>query len=147
MIDALLGQLARDPAADIDVAEVALYLATDEYPDLSVPEYLARLDELAGQARLLLAGRLRRQTLRLARFLFDDEGFRGNRAEYYDPRNSYLNDVLARKLGIPITLSVLAIGVARRIGLDVVGVGLPGHFIAQAIGGAEDDMLLSLPGA
>ena len=58
-------------------------------------------------------------------FLFEEEGFRGNGEEYYDPRNSFLNDVLARRLGIPITLSVITIEVARRVGLAVEGVGLP----------------------
>jgi regulator of sirC expression with transglutaminase-like and TPR domain len=69
---------------------------------------------------------------RLSRFLFEAEGFRGNSEDYYDPRNSCLNDVLDRKLGIPITLSVLMMEIGRRVGLDVDGVGLPGHFIVGA---------------
>ena len=71
-------------------------------------------------------------------FLFEEEGFRGNGEEYYDPRNSFLNDVLARRLGIPITLSVITIEVARRVGLAVEGVGLPAHFVvAAAVDGDE----------
>jgi regulator of sirC expression with transglutaminase-like and TPR domain len=71
---------------------------------------------------------------RLRRFLFEEEGFAGNAGDYYDPHNSCLNDVLDRRLGIPITLSVLAIEVGRRVGLRVDGVGLPGHFMAAADG-------------
>ena len=69
---------------------------------------------------------------RLRGFLFEDEGFRGNAEDYYDPRNSCLNDVLARKLGIPITLSVLTMEVGRRVGLALEGIGLPGHFLVRA---------------
>ena len=66
------------------------------------------------------------------RFLFEEEGFRGNTEDYYDPRNSFLNDVLDRRLGIPITLSVVYVAVAARAGLDAAGVGLPGHFVVRA---------------
>ena len=78
---------------------------------------------------------------RLRRFLFQEEGFRGNDGEYYDPRNSCLNDVLDRKLGIPITLSVLTMEVGRRIGLDIAGVGLPGHFIVSVTVGSRAILL------
>src|SRR6185295_3779128 len=67
-----------------------------------------------------------------SQFLFEEEGFRGNAEDYYDPRNSFLNDVLDRRLGIPITLSVLYIVVAARAGLEAAGVGLPGHFVVRA---------------
>jgi regulator of sirC expression with transglutaminase-like and TPR domain len=138
MLDSLLSKLARDPAADIDVAEVALRLAADEYPDLAVAKYLTRLDDLAERARPHLLGALEEQVGGLAEFLFEQEEFQGNADAYYDPRNSYLNDVLDRRLGIPITLSVLAMAVGRRAGLEVAGVGLPGHFIAKAVGEGED---------
>jgi regulator of sirC expression with transglutaminase-like and TPR domain len=129
-------ELLRGPDATIDLARAALAVARIEYPELDEQRELARLDALAarvGAARRAEAG----ATLeRLKRFLFDEEGFRGNADEYYDPRNSCLNDVLDRKLGIPITLSVLTMEVGRRVGLDIVGVGLPGHFIVSAtIGG------------
>jgi regulator of sirC expression with transglutaminase-like and TPR domain len=133
MLDSLLEQLAQDPAADVDLAAVALYLAADEYPDLDVPIYLERLADLADRARPYVAGSLEECVGGLCGFLFRDEGFAGNTGHYYDPRNSYLNDVLDRKLGIPITLAVLAMSVGRRVGLTVVGVGLPGHFIAKAV--------------
>jgi len=138
MLDGLLHQLAQDPAADVDVAEVALLLAVDEYPDLDVAAYLARLDDLAEQAGPRLVGSLEQAIAGLAEFLFEEEGFEGNTTDYYDPRNSYLNDVIDRKLGIPITLSVIAMSVGRRAGLDVVGIGLPGHFIAKAIHADEE---------
>jgi regulator of sirC expression with transglutaminase-like and TPR domain len=125
-------ELLRGPDATVDLARAALSVARIEYPDLDEGRELARLDGLAariGSGRRAEAG----LTLeRLKRCLFDEEGFRGNADEYYDPRNSCLNDVLDRKLGIPITLSVLTMEIGRRVGLDIVGVGLPGHFIVSA---------------
>ena len=135
MLDSLLQRLAQDPAGDVDLAQVALLLAVDEYPDLDVTEYLARLDDMAERLRPELVNDLAVDLAGLSHFLFSEEGFAGNAADYYDPRNSYLNEVLDRKLGIPITLSVLAIAVGRRVGLHIVGVGLPGHFLAKGIWG------------
>ena len=66
--------------------------------------------------------------------MFQEEGLRGNAGEYYDPRNSFLNEVLDRKIGIPITLSVIYIEVGRRLGLSLVGVGFPGHFLVKHLG-------------
>jgi len=133
MLDLLLQQLANDPTADVDLAEVALWLATDEYPDLDVDSYLAKLTDMADRVRSELSDELVVNLGTLSHILFHEEGFAGNVADYYDPRNSYLNDVLDRKLGIPITLSVLAIAVGRRAGLDIAGVGLPGHFLAKVV--------------
>ncbi len=132
-LDAALDRLARDPAAPLDAAEVALHLARDEYPDLDVPAYLTRLDDLAAQARPLLAGDLEQRVAALSQFLFDDLRFRGNVQQYYDPDNSYLNRVLDRRVGLPITLSVVTMAVAGRAGLTVHGVGLPGHFVVKAV--------------
>src|SRR4051812_23832346 len=120
MIDFLLAELARDPAADVDVAEVALGLAADEYPDLDTSVYLDRLRALADRARPRMVGSLEDRVAGLSQLLFEDEGIAGNTDDYYDPRNSYLNDVLDRKLGLPITLSVVAMAVGRRAGLEVV---------------------------
>jgi regulator of sirC expression with transglutaminase-like and TPR domain len=131
-LDDALRQLAHDPAAPLDPFELGLRLAADEYPDLDVPVYLARVDELADRLAPKLSGSLLRKVTTLAAFLFESEGFAGNDADYYDARNSYLNDVLDRRLGIPLTLSLLAGAVGTRCGLDVVGVGLPGHFVAKA---------------
>lgn len=131
-LDATLRRLAADPTHPVDLAELALRLAADEYPGLDVPAYLARLDGYAAAVAPRLTGSLADRVAALTGFLFGEQGFRGNAAEYYDPRNSYLNDVLDRKLGLPITLSVLAVAVGARCGLAVSGVGLPGHFVAKA---------------
>jgi regulator of sirC expression with transglutaminase-like and TPR domain len=138
-----LHQLAANPAAPLDVADVALLLASDEYPDLDVAECLDWIDQLACEVSPRLIGDLCDRTAALGSFLFEERGFRGNERDYYDPRNSYLNDVIERRLGIPITLSVLAMSVGARAGIEVVGVGLPGHFIAKAV--AENEEVLFDP--
>jgi len=132
-LHAALHLLAQDPTAPLDVAEVALRLAQDEYPDLDVEAYLSELDGMAHEARRYLRGDLGAQLYGLCRYLFHEMGFRGNVQEYFDPRNSYLNDVLERRTGIPITLSLVALAVGNRAGLEIVGVGLPGHFVAKAM--------------
>jgi regulator of sirC expression with transglutaminase-like and TPR domain len=133
-LDTTLAALAADPRLDVDLAELALHLARDEYPDLDVSVYLARLDDLADRLQPRLTGRLAADAVELVQLLFADEEFSGNQADYYDPRNSYLNDVLDRKAGLPITLSLVAAAVGTRAGLTVEGVGLPGHFVAKVVG-------------
>jgi regulator of sirC expression with transglutaminase-like and TPR domain len=132
-LDTALTVLAQDLAAPLDVAEVALHLARDEYPQLDVDAMLGELRGMAREARQRMHGPVDTQFRGLCRYLFHDLGFRGNIENYYDPRNSYLNEVLDRRLGIPITLSVIAMAVGARAGVHVVGVGLPGHFIAKLI--------------
>lgn len=132
-IDGVLDLLAFDPCASFDVAEVALHLAADEYPGLDVEAYLSELDGMAHEARRYLRGDLAARAAGLCRYLFHEMGFRGNVRSYYDARNSYLNQVLDRRTGIPITLSVVAMAVGCRAGLEIVGVGLPGHFVVKAI--------------
>lgn len=139
-LNATLALLATSPTAAPDLGELALLLARDEYPSLDVEGYLAELDALARDARRAVgqpAG-LETRVTRLTRFLFHDLGFHGNARDYYDPRNSYLNDVLDRRTGIPITLSIVAMAIGGRIGLEVCGVGLPGHFVAKAVDGPEE---------
>lgn len=121
------------PDAEINLAEGALIIAADEYPDLEVALTLRELDALAEafSPRLDPPGSPRTIITRLCEYLFHELGFSGNRHDYYDPRNSYLNDVVARRTGIPITLSVLVIELARRLHLPIVGVGLPGHFCVK----------------
>lgn len=133
-LDATLAALAADPHHPTDLAELALHLARDEYPDLDTAVYLARLDDLAERLAPRLTGRLAADAVELTQLLFADEAFGGNHADYYDPRNSYLNDVLDRKVGLPITLSLVAAAVGTRAGLTVEGVGLPGHFVAKVVG-------------
>jgi regulator of sirC expression with transglutaminase-like and TPR domain len=132
-VNAALNLLARQPHASVDIAEVALHLARDEYPHLDVEAHLAELQAMAREARRYLGGDLAARVHGLARYLFHDMGFRGNKKDYYDPLNSYLNQVLERRTGIPITLSAVAIAVGARAGLRVEGVGLPGHFIVKAV--------------
>jgi regulator of sirC expression with transglutaminase-like and TPR domain len=137
-LEAALSTLARDPDALLDLGELALLLARDEYPGLDVEAYLAELDGMAHEAKPHLRGRLEKRVAGLCRYLFHDLGFRGNQSDYYDPRNSYLNDVLDRRTGIPIALSAVAMVVGERAGLKVVGVGLPGHFVAKAVGDGRE---------
>jgi regulator of sirC expression with transglutaminase-like and TPR domain len=139
-LDAALSRLAKNPSTSLDVAELALLIARDEFPSLKVASYLGRLDEMADQVRLNLRGSLEDRVGGLCRFLFDELRFRGNVKHYYDPANSYLNRVLIRRVGIPITLSVVAMAVGTRAGLEVHGVGLPGHFVAKAVEG-DDEVL------
>lgn len=116
----------------INVPRAALRFARDiAYPTLAVDQYLLRIESLAKTARqrLALGKPLTERAEALSDFLFYQENYRGNHEAYHDPQNSFLNCVLDRKLGIPITLSVLYVAVARRLGLPAYGIGLPGHFI------------------
>ena len=124
----------------IDLAEAALLIGVDEYPSLRVDLYVKRLDFIANTVRDRVrdAGDADQTISALNSTLFDELGFRGNRDNYYDPRNSYLNQVIDRRLGIPITLTVIYTEVARRVGLPVYGVGLPSHFIAVHKGAGGD---------
>lgn len=125
--------IAAGPEEEIDLAEAALVIAAEEYRGLDIPAYLARFDEMAAALRR----RLRRDIataealIALNRYLFDELGFSGNAADYYDPRNSFLNEVLDRRLGIPITLSVIYLEIGRRVGLALHGVSFPGHFLVK----------------
>ena len=126
--------------ADIPLDRAALAIAEEEYPGLSAEPYLRSIDALAERARLRIAGRRGAAgALRALReTLFEEAGFRGNDEDYYDPRNSFLNEVLDRRLGIPISLSVLFLSVARRVGLPVQGVRFPGHFLVKHEAGGRE---------
>jgi len=132
--DRLEGILAR-PDRELDLAEAALLVAAEEYPQLDVRSYLVRLDEMgvALRARLEEEPRPERAIMALNRYLFQEQGFHGNVDNYYDARNSYLNEVIDRRTGIPITLSTVFMEVARRAGIEVEGVGLPGHFVVRVL--------------
>src|SRR5216683_7819756 len=126
-----LEQIAR--REPIDLARAALAIAREEYPHLDEERYLRALDEHALQVmRGLPAGALpERRVGRLNAVLFHELGFAGNQAEYYDPRNSFLNEVIDRRTGIPLTLCLVYMEVGRRCGLRVDGVGFPGHFLCK----------------
>ncbi|MCI0486034.1 MAG: transglutaminase-like domain-containing protein [Blastocatellia bacterium] len=117
----------------IDLAEAALLIAAEEYAGLDVGLYLEKLDRLGDLARERAEGARNASDMiaALNATLFDELGFCGNRENYYDPRNSFLNEVLDHRTGIPITLTVVYMETARRIGFSVQGVGMPGHFIAK----------------
>jgi regulator of sirC expression with transglutaminase-like and TPR domain len=143
--DPSLSEFARAverPDDQIDLARAALLIAAAEHPGLSVDEHVARLAALAQAAEPArratdALGRLHR----LREFLFEEMGFAGDRDDYFDPRNSHLNAVLDRRLGIPITLSLVLIEVGRRLDLEMEGIGLPGHFITGARVAGEQVLL------
>lgn len=121
---------------ELDLGQAALLIAEPEYPELNIAEYLLDLDNLAQAARPRLAGLSdpSAQAAALVQYLLEEEGFRGNTAEYDDPRNSFVNEVLDRRLGIPITLSVVMIEVARRLSIALRGISFPGHFLVGTEG-------------
>jgi regulator of sirC expression with transglutaminase-like and TPR domain len=125
--------LIDGPDEQINLAEAALLIAKNAYRDLDIASYLAQIDQLAVRlsSRLPESSSVTERIQALNRFLFQEQGFAPNVDDYYDPRNSYLNDVLERRVGIPITLSILYIEVGRRIGLPLKGVSFPGHFLVK----------------
>ncbi len=129
----LLTEMAAQPDEGIDLALGALYIAGEEYPGLDVDHYMDRITALAWvvESRRRPGDDPFDTIARINDVLFEKEGFSGNEKDYYDPRNSFLNEVLDRKKGIPITLSVIYLEVARLLGLPFSGVGLPGHFIVK----------------
>ena len=131
--DVHFSRLIQDQIDQVDLATVALEIARDEYPELDISDWRGRLDRMGVQVReRVSSGEAPTVLIRhVNQFLFVEEGYRGNRGEYYDPRNSFLNDVIERKLGIPITLSLIYLAVADRVGLRLQGVGMPAHFILK----------------
>jgi regulator of sirC expression with transglutaminase-like and TPR domain len=123
--------LVAGPEDALALDEACLLIAAHQYPDLGIDAYLTRLDELASgcQAPTLAA---------IAEHLYSQLGFAGNDDAYYDARNSFLNDVLDRRTGIPITLSIVVIEVGRRLGIPLYGVGMPGHFLVGSAAGYFD---------
>lgn len=128
--------LAALPDSEIDVAEGSLLIAAEQSPDLDVAAYLGRLDALAAELRPAVEATLPGLPCihALNQGFFEELGFRGNQEDYEDPRNSFLDHVLERRTGIPITLSIVYVEVARRLGLEAAGVGFPGHFLAKLSG-------------
>ncbi|MBP0018591.1 MAG: tetratricopeptide repeat protein [Cyanobacteria bacterium SBLK] len=117
----------------IDLAKGALYIACEEYADLDPDEYLNALDIMAEEVKKRLQDTsYPLKTIQiLNRYLYEDLQFQGDRQNYYDPRNSFLNKVLDRRMGIPITLSLVYLEIAKRIDFPMVGIGMPGHFLIR----------------
>ncbi|HUY28931.1 MAG TPA: tetratricopeptide repeat protein [Candidatus Binataceae bacterium] len=123
---------AREP---VPLMRGALLIAKEEYPSLDVDLYLDRISELAREAEPIVhaGGDTVERIQLLSHYLFEQKGFEGNRDQYSDPRNSFLNDVLERRTGIPITLSVIYLEVGRRLGMNLYGISFPTHFLVKAV--------------
>ncbi|MEB3884896.1 transglutaminase-like domain-containing protein [Lyngbya sp. CCY1209] len=121
------------PDGQIDLAKAALYMAQEYQPPFEVDAYLNALDTMATEvSERLPESRYPLRVIRtINRYLFEDLGFRGNRTQYYDPENSFLNRVIDRRTGIPIALSLVYLEVARRVDFPMVGIGMPGHFLIR----------------
>ncbi|HEY0712454.1 MAG TPA: transglutaminase-like domain-containing protein [Polyangia bacterium] len=136
----LFTHLLRKPDKELDLERAALLIAEDEHPELDIARCVAMLDELGEKVRVRIVrsgfrpGRVPTSIALTAvlTVLYKEERFCGNVTDYYDPRNSFLNDVLERRTGIPITLALVLMGVARRAGLRLDGVSFPGHFLVRA---------------
>ena len=128
-----LRQIVSGPDDDISLAEAALLIAGHGYPELNVAAYLSRIEELAYMLRLRIDedDSVPERISALNQFLFGELRFVPNSDDYYDPRNSFLNEVLERRTGIPITLCVIYIELGRKIGLPLQGVSFPGHFLVK----------------
>src|SRR2546430_2404900 len=130
---ALFAHMLARTDDEIDLAQAALLLAEPEYPGLDIPHYIGVLDRLRAEAARALGGVALGvlAARRLLGLLYEELGFRGNDKDYYDPRNSFLNEVLERRTGIPISLAVVVTEVARRAGVEAQGISFPGHFLVR----------------
>ncbi len=123
----------QQPDEQIHLERAALYYAQEEYPELDVEAYLDALETMAAAVEKRLPTEFYPLKIiqTINRYLYDDLGFAGNTTDYYDPRNSFLNEVIDRRTGIPITLSLVYLAIARRVGLPMVGINMPGHFLIR----------------
>jgi regulator of sirC expression with transglutaminase-like and TPR domain len=126
-------RLIADEDARIDLARACLLIAQDAYPELDIERYLGEIERMATRLRARLPQNCgaEERVVALNQFLYDDLGYWGNTDDYYDPRNSYLNEVIERRTGIPITMSILYMELGRRIGLPLEGISFPGHFLVR----------------
>jgi regulator of sirC expression with transglutaminase-like and TPR domain len=129
----LFAHVCARPEPELDLAEGALLIAEAEEPGLDVSRYVRALDDLGEGARAkgARASSDEARLERTLRYLYEDAGFHGNEDDYYDPRNSFLHEVIDRRTGIPITLAVVLMEVCRRAGVDARGVSFPGHFLVR----------------
>lgn len=126
-----LADLVQRPDEGIDLPTAALVVARVGYPSLDIAHYRAKMHDIVEEALAHVGETPISEPGELAQVVFERLGFRANRDEYYDPRNSYLNDVLDRRLGIPISLSVVYLEIAEACGRPTEGVGFPGHFLVR----------------
>ncbi len=133
-----LAALVNAPAEDFPLLEACLLIAQLDDPEVDISAYLRQVDRMAGEIRAALPENAdRRQRLAaLDKYLFEQNGFHGSRYEYYHAANSHLHRVIDDRVGLPITLSVLYMELARRLDVEVLGIGLPGHFVVRP---AEQD--------
>jgi len=126
-------ELASRGDDELPLLDTALLIARDEYPDLDAGEYAAAIQGYADALKPKLGGDsdLPATLTTINRYLFDELGFAGNTTQYDDPRNSYINQVFDRRLGIPISLAVVQIELTRRLGLPLDGISFPGHFLVR----------------
>lgn len=126
-------KMLNQPDNDISLAKAALMVAKLEYPDLIIDEYLLKIQNIAEEInnRLPATANAAEILKQLNHVLFIEKGYEGNTNSYYDPRNSFLNDVIERKLGIPISLSILYIELGHALGLPLSGIAFPGHFLVK----------------
>jgi regulator of sirC expression with transglutaminase-like and TPR domain len=131
----LFYQEVQQPDDQICLERAALYIALEEYPALEVDAYLNALDTMAEEIRERLPQEFYPLKIlqTMNRYLFEDLGYGGNRTDYYDPRNSFLNDVIDRRTGIPITLSLVYLAIAQRLDFPMIGINMPGHFIIRPV--------------
>ncbi|MFK5947819.1 MAG: tetratricopeptide repeat protein [Methylococcales bacterium] len=125
--------MLNQPDNDISLAKAALMIARLEYPELNIDDYLLKIQNIAEEIhnRLPATANAAEILKQLNHVLFIEKGYEGNTASYYDPRNSFLNDVIERKLGIPISLSILYIELGHALGLPLSGIAFPGHFLVK----------------
>lgn len=129
-------QLAQLPDESIDLTEASLVIALEEYPGIAIAAYLRQLDEWSDEIRRRVRGSrdMERLVEEVNRLLFEEEGFHGESEDFYDPKYAFLNEVLDRHAGVPLTLSILYIELSRRVGLPMSGVSLPGRFLVKIAG-------------
>lgn len=139
----LLAEELSRSEAKLDLGRASLLIAAEEYPQLSVDLYLARLDQVAEEVKDRLANETAPLVVLndLLKTLFERRKYAGNRKAYYDPRNSFLNDVLDRGVGIPLTLGIVLLEIGWRLDLPLEGVNFPGHFLVR-YAGTEVDLLI-----
>jgi regulator of sirC expression with transglutaminase-like and TPR domain len=127
----LFSHLVARPESELDLLRAVLLVAEPEYPGLDVASYVEEVDRLAAAAKQRIASSPGRPLACVIRYLYEELGFHGNVQDYYDPRNSFLNEVIDRRTGIPISLALILTEICRRVGIEARGVSFPGHFLVR----------------